>query len=785
MRPTFTLLLSTALAVAENPRTHLDAFLETHCYECHDDIETEAELNLLDLEFDPSDPASLAAWERVFRKVHEGEMPPKENKRPPGADLEAFLAALGQPLLDADRAEILRNGRVRARRLTRFEYENSLHDLLGVGVKLQESLTADAEVGFANNAAHQQLSHFHMDSYLRASDLALDEAFSRILGKDPDFSRTYGKKEITARIGKGNYRGPEPRNDEFVSWNMAVQFYGRLPATKVPEDGWYDVTIAKANGINRGGDGAVWATLNSGSGQSNEPIQFPIGLVEGAEKPTDRTFRAWIRKGHCLILKPAEGGKRGAASNVIGRDGGTVIFKGRNLEEEGYDGLAFSGITIRRVHPNGNRAEVMKKLFPGLKLVDIKNGPKKPQIETDRLLGNFASRAFRRPVESAKLVPYQKLVTAALASGEKFPEAIRQGYHAILCSPNFLTFVEEPGPLDDYAIASRLSYMLWSSLPDAELLNLANQGKLRNPVVLNTQVDRLLADPKSTRFIESFTGQWLDLREIDATQPDPKRFRDFDPVLQQSMLDETQAFVSELFRENLPVENFLRSDFTFLNTRLSEYYGFDATQLSPGNGLQKVKIPDDTRSGLLTQGAILKVTADGSITSPVVRGVFVNERILGRHIDPPPPNIPAIEPDTRGAVSIRDQLEKHRDSPDCASCHAKIDPAGFALEEFDPVGNRRKFYGRPNKSAKVDPSGTTPEGEDFQDYMGWKSIHLAHPEKLAEAFISQLLQYGTGAEIRFSDKPVLKKIAESSRKSGYGLRSLLKAAVTSPVFLEK
>ncbi|QTN33762.1 DUF1592 domain-containing protein [Akkermansiaceae bacterium] len=768
----------------QDTRALLEPFLETHCYECHDDIGAEAELNLLGLKFDPADPANFATWERVFRKVHEGEMPPKENKRPPGADLEAFLSSVAGPLHETDRSIIVREGRVQARRLTREEYENSVHDLLGVGVRLQDSLTADSDEGFTNTAAHQQLSHFHLENYLNASDIALEEAFSRILGSDPSYLERHGIGELTHRYEKGNYRGPEKFGKHVVSWNMGVQFYGRLPETDVPEDGWYDVTIHSASGINRGDDGAVWATLNSGAGQSNEPLQFPIGLVEGAENPSDQTFRAWIRKGHCLILKPSEGGKKSARSNVVGGDGGTVIFKGRNLEKEGYDGLSFTAITVKRVHPNGSRAEVMAKLFPGLDENGIRNGPGDAGA-AKRLLGDFARRAFRRPVDGATLAPYVELVSGALKSGDGFAQAMRQGYHAMLCSPNFLTFHETPGSLGGHAIASRLSYMLWKSIPDAELLELARSGGLQEPAVISAQIDRMLADPKSSRFITSFTDQWLELRDMDATQPDPVRFRDFDSGLQQAMAAETRAFVSEMIAKDLPVGNFLKSDFAFLDTRLQTHYGLGKLKVRPGGGLQKVALPPGSRSGLLTQGAILKVTADGSVTSPVVRGVFVNERILGRHIDPPPPNIPAIEPDTRGAVSVRDLLDKHRDSAACASCHAKIDPAGFALEGFDPVGSVREFYGKPKKSARIDPSGTTPEGRDFADFDGWREIQLARPEMLAEAFVGQLLRYGTGGEIRFSDKDVLKKITQQARNNGYGLRTLLKATLTSQLFLEK
>jgi hypothetical protein len=337
-------------------------------------------------------------------------MPPKENKRPPGVDLKIFLSTLGKTLHETDRAAIEKVGRVLSRRLTREEYENSLHDLLGVGVELEEALTADPGEGFTNTASHQQLSHFHLQSYLEAADLALEEAFSRILGNDPSFEKTYRKKELTDRIGKGNYRGPEPHKKDVIAWAMGVQFYGRLPKTKVPEDGWYEVTVHGASGINRGEDGAVWATLNSGSGRSNEPLQFPIAIVEGAEKPSDQSFRAWIRKGHCLIMKPAEGGKKGARSNVVGKDGGTVTFENRNLEKQGYDGLRFSGITVTQVHPNGSQRDVMEKLFPGFSEDEIRKGPANPAAQAKRLLKDFAGRAFRRPIAASTLIPYERLV---------------------------------------------------------------------------------------------------------------------------------------------------------------------------------------------------------------------------------------------------------------------------------------------------------------------------------------------------------------------------------------
>ncbi|MFC5049464.1 DUF1592 domain-containing protein [Rubritalea spongiae] len=770
---------------ADEMAANIRPFLENHCYECHDDGMAKADLNLLDLDYAPHDPENFAMWERIFRKVHSGVMPPKENPAPDSGELHTFLKNIARPLHQVDRSLIEKEGRVQARRLTREEYEYSLHDLLGVGVKLSDNLTADSENGFTNSAKHQQLSHFHLSNYLAVADMALDEAFERILVKEPKFEKHFGIKELTSGLGKGNYRGPEHQGDSVVSWSMRVQFYGRLPKLRVPEDGWYDITFHSVSGINRGSDGVTWGLLTTGSGNSGEPLQYPVGVIEGAKSPSTQTFRAWVRKNHCLIMKPAEAGAKTAKSNIVGKNGGTVIFKDRDMKAEGCHGIRFTSVTIKRVHPNGNRSKVMENLFPGLSEQEIHKGPSNPKSEARRILSHFAYRAFRRPVDSTTLAPYQQLVSKALDQGTPFPTAMRQGFHAILCSPNFLTFHEKPGKLDDYAIASRLSYMLWKSVPDTKLLSLAESGSLNKPTEITQQIDRLLASPKSQRFIQSFTDQWLELRKIDDTQPDTKRFRTYDPTLRLSILAETKAFVSELIRSDHSINNLLRSDFAFLNTRLQTHYKFGEVNVRPGKGLQKVAIPADGRSGLLTQAAILKVTADGSVTSPVLRGVFVNERLLGTHIDPPPPNIPAIEPDTRGAVSIRDQLAKHSDSKSCISCHLQIDPPGFALEEFDPIGNYRKFYGKYGKSAKVDPSGRTPEGEAFKNYNEWRNIQLARPQELAESFVEQILRYATGGEIRFSDTPVVKKIASDARSNQYGVRTLINNTLTSSLFLEK
>jgi hypothetical protein len=318
-------------------------------------------------------------------------------------------------------------------------------------------------------------------------------------------------------------------------------------------------------------------------------------------------------------------------------------------------------------------------------------------------------------------------------------------------------------------------------MPDQELLELANQKKLHEPETLSAQVERLLSHAKAKRFIASFTDQWLKLNQIDFTTPDTRLFRDFDPVVQESMLQETRAYVTELLRRDLSITHLVDSDFAFLNGRLARHYKADLS-LQSGEGLQKVTLkPEAKRGGLVTQGAILKVTADGTSTSPVVRGVFVNERILGNHIPPPPPGIPAIEPDIRGATSIRNQLEKHRHNESCASCHQTIDPPGFALENYDPVGVWRKGYGKDSKGAKIDPSGVTPEGATFTDLATWQQIYTQQPQRLARGFATHFLTYATGAPPRFSDEAALDEIAKKTTN----LRSIIREVVLSDIFRTK
>lgn len=746
-------------------------FLEGHCVECHDADVQKGDLDLTSLDVNKLDPASFKAWQRVFERVRDGEMPPKKKPQPEKNEKDLFLAALKEPLLEADRADIAANGRVRSRRLTRVEYEHTLHDLLGIDIPLKTLLPEDrASHDFETVADGQQLSHHQLARYLDVADLALDDAFDRATKGDATYAKHHTPEMLIKNRG-GNYRGPDLKNGESITWPIGLQFFGRTP-TWAPASGWYRITLCGVRGIHPTADGAVWGTLRSGACESNAPLLYMIGLVEATATPRDMTFEAWIEKDHRLELRPNDGTHKRAPT---GAKGGNVSFTSRNLEKEGYPGIAHRGIDIERIYPIANADDVRKKLFGG-------NGLEALKAENiDKLVHSFATRAFRRPVTEAQSAPYREIATKSLQDGDPVLEALRAAYRAILCSPRFLTFIEAPGPLDDHAIASRLSFALWCSMPDQELLELANHNKLHEPQTLAQQVERLLSHAKAKRFIASFTDQWLKLNQIDFTTPDTRLFRDFDPVVQESMLQETRTYFTELLRRDLSITNLIDSDFAFLNGRLARHYKADLA-LQSGEGLQKVSLKAEAkRGGLVTQGAILKVTADGTSTSPVVRGVFVNERILGNHIQPPPPGIPAIEPDIRGATSIRDQLEKHRHNESCASCHQTIDPPGFALENYDPVGIWRKGYGKDSKGAKIDPSGRTPDGTTFTDLATWQQIYSQQLQPLARGFATHFLTYATGAPPHFSDEAALNDIA----KKATNVRSIIREVVLSDIFRTK
>lgn len=425
--------------------------------------------------------------------------------------------------------------------------------------------------------------------------------------------------------------------------------------------------------------------------------------------------------------------------------------------------------------------------------------PEKPLEAADRLLATFLPKVFRRPVPEEIRRDYVARVDERLKAGDCFETAMRWVYRAALCSPDFLYHVEPAGKLDDYGLASRLSYFLWNAGPDEKLTELATSGKLHDPSTLREQVDRMLADPKSDRFINDFLGQWLKLRQIAANDPDKKLYPEFSPYLQDSMVAESRAYFRELISKNLGAQYVVKSDFAMLNEKLATHYGIAGVS---GPKIRRVPLsPDSPRGPFLTQAAVLKVTANGTTTSPVPRGAFVMARLLGQPPEPPPPNTPAIEPDVRGAKTIREQLDKHRADATCAACHAKIDPPGFALESFDVIGGFRdryrtievgdpaprgsidKFIGIQFKlGPTVDASGHLPDGRKFGGVCELQNILAADPQPLLKNLAEQFAVYSTGRGLTFSDRDPIDAIVKRTQSNGGGIRTLIHELVQSELF---
>jgi hypothetical protein len=425
----------------------------------------------------------------------------------------------------------------------------------------------------------------------------------------------------------------------------------------------------------------------------------------------------------------------------------------------------------------------------------------RPREDAERLLRLFMARAYRRPVEEAHLRRFLELFDQQFALGHGFTRSLLSTYTAVLASPGFVFVQEEPGKLSDYSLATRLALFLWNSPPDDELRSLAAAGRLSNPEVLKTQTERLLDDPKSRRFIDAFTDYWLDIRKIDDSSPSTTLYNDYelDDPLKLAAVEETRLFVNELFRKDLPARNIIDSDFTFLNERLAKHYEIPGVA---GAKMRKVSLPKGSvRGGLMTQASVLKITANGTTTSPVLRGVWIMERILGFQTAPPPA-VPAVEPDIRGAVTIRHQLEPHRAAPSCAGCHRKIDPPGCALESCDVMGGLRDRYRAYSEDAKpeagvglsgqrysfhyglpVDSAGAFPDRRTFQDVSEFKKLMLEHDEEtVARNLIRQLVTYATGAPVGFADRKQVEEILQRSRGSDYGVRSIVHNIVQSSLF---
>ncbi len=755
------------------------AFVQDHCQDCHDGPDGEGGFDIGKIRtqafHDPQ--ADLHHWIRVFDRVNDGEMPPKHADEIDADQKQAFLA-MSYQAIDQTQSRVHADlGRVRSRRLTNDQLQWTLCDLLSIGVPLSELMPDEQRTdGFRNIADAQSMSHYHLEDHLRVVDEALDYAFGRLTGVHTETVREFPADRIAKKRRGQRNRDPELRQGAAVVWTGNTAFYGRITNSTFRDAGWYRITL-QASSIKMPDGEGLWCSVRSGQCNSQAPLMSWVGSFEATPDPQTFTFDAWIDEDHMLEIRPGDVTLKKARF-----EGGQIGFG--EGEPQNVPGVAMHSLKIERFFPGGDVDAVKKSLLGDLDVDgDVSAKALKQQIR------RFAGAAFRGHVEQGDLAAYLKLADDGAADKTPAVEILRQAYRAILCSPRFVYFTEQPGRLGDHEIANRLSYLLTGRSPDRLLRKAADDGQLTDRDVLVSHVRRLLDGPHLDHFVRDFSDQWLDLADIDFTEPDRRMYGDFDLVVQNAMVDETRRFVQTLIQENLPARSLVDSDFTWLNNRLARYYGISA-DIEPSTW-QRVSLADHPyRGGLMTHGAILKVTANGSNTSPVVRGVWICDRLLGIPIPDPPSNVPAIEPDVRGAKTVRQMLEKHRSQVECASCHARIDPPGFALEHFDAAGRWRDHYQTRNKKsygkgAPVDSAYQMADGRAFDSFATFRDLAAQDDDRVARNFAAKLLVYGTGHEITFADRKSLDKIVDDTRGDGHRLRSLIESVVTSETFLNK
>jgi hypothetical protein len=772
------------------------AFLQAHCADCHAGAEAANAFDVGKLGDDFETPSAHAKWVRLHDRVATGEMPPKDHPQPTDTQRAAFLA----PLKDALTAASAARAQTVMRRLNRVEYENTLNDLLGTAVSVAEMLPEDGKAGgFDNVGEALDLSPVQLQRYMEAAGKGLDAGVCR--GPKPE-SKTTTVDMDTERnkgfIGRLWLKRPDG----------ALVFFGDgtyppiKPEYRTPVEGRYKIRIFAA------------------AHQSDKPVTYGVYLGPDSFEKSSTLFDHYEADPGPITPREIEAYLwKGDTLRFIFRSPSNILYKLREVGAEKYEG---AGLAIEKIEIEGPLVDEWptrghKLRFGELTTVDV--GPENqrnkgyykptyevvsqsPEADVERLLPAFTAAAFRRPVTADEVAPFVELAKAELAKGSRFEQALRHAHIAVLSSPEFLYLIEPPGRLDDYAIASRLSYLLWTSMPDEELLRHAAAGRLSSPDVLRAQTERMLADRRAERFTKNFVGQWLNLREIDFTTPDRQLYPEFDEPLKHAMQRETELFFDDVLSNNRSLLDFVDSDWTYLNQRLAQHYGIDGVE---GTEMRKVALrPEDGRGGVLAHGAVLKVSANGTTTSPVVRGAYVLQRILGFDPPPPPPGVPGVEPDIRGAETLREQLAKHRSTESCNNCHKVIDPPGFALECFDVTGRYRTYYRSLGKQFKspprdetdgrsvqwrigspVDPSGTTAAGQTFANFADYKKLLLAEKQRIAEAMTVRLATYATGRVMGFSDRPAIDAVVAASAKTEYGFRELLHTIIHSDLFLQK
>ncbi len=759
---------SSAAPEAPSPTTSQRQFLDRHCASCHGEGQTTADLDLVQVDLSRlGEQPEL--WESVVRKLHTGVMPPPGIPQPSEADRRAMLTWL-ETSLDAAAAANLNPGRTETlRRLNRTEYQNAIRDLLALDIDAASLLPAD-ESGYGfDNVIVGDLSPTLLTRYISAAQKVSRLAVGSTQSLQSDIIQN------AADLTQERHLPGLP---------LGTRGGLSTPYT-FPQDGEYDIQIFLARNL----VGAVSGLREDRPHEllvllDREPVEtFTIQKpASGDDTLLDKNLKARVT---------VSAGPHDLAVTFV-KEGSSLIDTLRKPTESRYNdrrhrrtapGINMISVTGPYAPRGAGDTPSRRRLF-----VCRPTGPEKSQEEqcAREILSTLMRRAYRRPIAHAEVDGPMAFYREGRAEGD-FDAGIVMALSAVLANAEFLFRVEsdpESVPasgvyrVSDLELASRLSFFLWSSSPDDELLNAAVQGKLSQPGELEKQTRRMLADRRSFNLTTNFAGQWLRLRNIGAVNPSPNVFRDFDDNLRQAFREETELFFDSVLREDRSIRTFIRSNYTFLNERLAKHYGIPHVY---GSRFRRVTLPPDSRrGGLLRQGSVLSVTSYATRTSPVLRGVFVLDNILGAPPPPPPPNVPALDESTMVAnLSMRERLAAHRSYAACASCHRTIDPAGFPLENFDAVGQWRDLE---VDERLVDASGALPGTGEFQGIDGLEDALLARPELFAATLTENLLTFALGRGVEYYDAPAVRKIVRDAEKDDYRFSSLLLGIVKSVPF---
>jgi hypothetical protein len=802
----------------------LNALISKSCHGCHSGKSARSGLDLSALSFDLANRATRERWIRIHDRIEKGEMPPKGVTFAP-KDRTALLAQLEPLLYAADLADVRKNGRGPIRRLNRDEYEQDLRDLLQLpNLDIRDMLPEDREAHHFNKVSETlDMSRVQLAAYLDAAETALRHAMATTAEPPPVTKfRTFGRNLFPGLRSTGTRHSMF-----FIKDNKGVNVESER-ATPLPkeleEDPSLEMGLFRSPGWPYGAFPRGFAAPFGGNYRvrfaARAVLQHPDFLVSDAKQAVPMTFRSRRPTNHdiaedvksvggILEIRPGENiyettvpllagqtveyGLLGLPVPQVDAEGKTGSYRYPPMPPGGQAGVAFHWIEIEGPLPPATWPPASHRvLFDNL---GVSPAPAQPMKEASRLLRRFMHLAARGPVPEEAARRFEQLVYARLDQHEPFAEAMLAGYQAFLCSDLFLYLRE---PRSDLAVADRLSHFLANTRPDEQL----RSARLQDPQILRRETDRLIDGNGFDRFVKSFTGYWLNLRYLRRDDPDKRLYPEYqlDEYLVDSLERETLAFFTAMVRDNLPVRNLVEADFAYVNDRLARHYGLEPVT---GSAIRRVELPEDSPlGGLLTQGAILKITANGTSTSPVLRGAWIMDRILGDPPPPPPPGVPAVEPDIRGAKTIRDLLAMHTKSSTCASCHAKFDPVGLALENFDVLGHWRTHYRGTSEGERVsgidhtghdfsytiagavDPSGTLADGRSFRNVRDLKSIFASNPRQLARNLLEQFTVYATGTPVRFSDRVEIGKMLDACAPNGYRVRDLIHALVQSKVFLE-